>query len=185
LPTTSTTRPDGASDGGALAPQLPEEDGGASGGTADDESTGAAWWRGFLVSILIVALVMAPSAVRALRHRWERRAGPDRQVVLAWSRARRAARAAGVAGSTSWTTSEWVAAMVDAMPVASRPIRSLATVVDQVAYAPPGRVDLEAPGAYGTTLARECVNWARQVEAIADDGRPFLGRIADHFLRLR
>ena len=46
---------------------------------------------------------------------------------------------------------------------------SLAEIVDVVTFAPPGSVDLERSGAYGSTLRHDCELWANQVRRIAGD----------------
>ncbi len=122
-----------------------------------------------LVALGAVALAVLPAVVRRIRDRHRARSPSPDRVRAAWHRATRAAAAAGVPATSATTTSEWAAATGATLPAAARPMRSLAEVVDAVTYAPSGAVDLDRAGPYGETLVRDCVAWARQVDAIATD----------------
>jgi hypothetical protein len=67
------------------------------------------------------------------------------------------------------------------LPVAARPMWSLARTVDVVTYARPGTLDLEAVGPYGSSVVRDCASWARQVDEVADDSMSTGERIRRYF----
>ncbi len=58
---------------------------------------------------------------------------------------------------------------------------SLAGVVDRVSFAPPGTVDVERAGAYGSTLRHDCELWSNQVARIAADTQPARQRVRQYF----
>jgi hypothetical protein len=64
------------------------------------------------------------------------------------------------------TTREWATATATVLPVAARPMWSLSGVVDSVTFGTPDMIDLEAVGAYGSSVARDCTAWAHQIEEI-------------------
>ncbi|HSH10692.1 MAG TPA: DUF4129 domain-containing protein, partial [Ilumatobacter sp.] len=103
----------------------------------------------------------------------------------AWNRARAAAEQAGVAGRPSMTSREWARAVAAQLPVAARPMRSLAELVDQVVYSPPGSFELDRTGTFGTTLSHDSELWAQQVTRIAVDELTQLQRIRRHFTTWR
>lgn len=67
------------------------------------------------------------------------------------------------------TSSEWAIATANQLPVAARPMRSLAEIVDRVTYSPPGSIDLDRTGTFGATLGNDCELWSEQVSRIAID----------------
>jgi hypothetical protein len=83
------------------------------------------------------------------------------------------------------TPREWAAATAVQLPVAARPMASLAAIVDQVGFAPPGTVDLEHAGAYGSTLRHDCELWSNQVDRIAGDTLTLPQRIRHYFVDWR
>ena len=140
-----------------------------------------------ILTILAVLALgsVAPSAVRLVRSRTNRsNSGPER-VQRAWNRARAAAEQAGVAGRPSMTSREWARAVAAQLPVAARPMRSLAELVDQVVYSPPGSFELDRTGTFGTTLSHDSELWAQQVTRIAVDELTQLQRIRRHFTTWR
>jgi transglutaminase-like putative cysteine protease len=160
----STTAPSGPfvpSDGGL------DDFGGEDGFPA--ESSGGVPWRTIVVVALILAVLVGPWAVRAVRTRRERAGDLRDRVRSAWGRAMRAAMQAGVTGRDSMTVHEWATATAAELPVAARPMAALADVVDRVTFGPPDTVDLERQGAYGTTLGHDCELWADQIARIATD----------------
>jgi hypothetical protein len=70
------------------------------------------------------------------------------------------------------TSQEWATATAAVLPIASRPMSSLAGVVDLLLFAPDGTVDPGRIGAYGVPLVRECEQWAEQVERLAVESSP-------------
>ncbi len=139
------------------------------------------WWP-FVLPALVVAGCFAPAVVRRWRSRTRRRhATPDR-VAAAWRRACRDVRRAGVAGEVSMTTHEWADATAHHLPVAARPMASLADLVDRIEYSRPGTYDAD-DGSHGVrgTVGTECELWASQVGRIAVDTLPATRKAARHF----
>jgi hypothetical protein len=83
------------------------------------------------------------------------------------------------------TPREWAAATATQLPVAARPMASLADVVDRVSFAPPGSINLERAGAYGSTLRHDCELWSNQVDRIADDTISLRQRVKRYFVDWR
>jgi transglutaminase-like putative cysteine protease len=162
-------------DGGLTAPIT---DGG---GGAEPEGGSGVPWRVLVFATVVVGALAGPEITRRLRSRAARGHGPRERVEVAWSRARTAAERAGVVGRPSMTASEWAAATAAELPVAARPMRSLAEIVDRVAFAPPGYVDLERVGTFGATLGNDCELWSNQVDRIAADTLSPVQRIRHYF----
>jgi len=138
-----------------------------------------------VLGLLLVAGVVGPWLVRRFI-RFRRRAhGSDDQITAAWARARAAAADAGVAGSPAMTTSEWTAATADVLPVAARPMGSLAEMVDRVTFSAPGTVDLDHAGTFGDQLGDDCELWSQQVERIATDTLGPTARLKRYFVSYR
>jgi hypothetical protein len=142
-------------------------------------------WIVLAVLAMLAAGGAAPSIVRQIRTRTVRAHGPVERVQLAWTRALRAAEQAGVAGRASMTSREWATATAAQLPVAARPMRSLAETVDLVTYSPPGSVDLERAGSFGATIERDCELWSDQVGRISTDMLTTPQRIKRHFTTWR
>ncbi|HEY3484703.1 MAG TPA: transglutaminaseTgpA domain-containing protein [Ilumatobacteraceae bacterium] len=138
-------------------------------------------WRPFIAVAVIVLLLVLPAIVRRVKRRLERLNPPEQRVVDAWARATRAARSVGVPGRASMTPHEWARATAGAIPVAARPMTELATTVEAVAFAPPGRIDVGSTGPYGTSIARECSAWSHQIEEIAQDTYSTRERVVRYF----
>lgn len=173
---TPTTFPDGSG-------LIPDFDNGPGSPTSDEaaaDSTSVPWWPIVMVS-LVFALILAPLLVRSLRERRRRAGDLGERVARAWFRAVDAVQQAGVDGAPSMTVHEWATATAVELPVAARPMASLADVVDGVAFAPPGTIDLEREGAYGSTLGRDCELWADQIARIATDTLNLPQRIRRYF----
>jgi transglutaminase-like putative cysteine protease len=161
------------------------EAGGAPGAAADEEIAAddgltMPWTTIIVLGVLAIAL-LAPWAVRRWRLRAARRYGPAQRVQAAWRHALDAVVDAGVTGRASMTAHEWATATATRLPVAARPMSSLAEVVDQISFAPPGRIDLERQGALGDTLGRDCELWSEQVSHIAHDTLSNPQRIKRYF----
>ena len=142
-------------------------------------------WAPILVVGFLALLLLVPAAIRRVRRLRSRSHGPHEQVTAAWQRARAAAVDAGVAGSPSMTPTEWTAATAAVMPVAARPMRSLAEVVDLVMFAPPGEVDFEHRGTFGDSIADDCDLWASQIDKITTDTLTTPRRIERYFTDYR
>ena len=138
-------------------------------------------WRPIIIAALIALLLVLPAIIRRIKRRLERLAPPEQRVVDAWARATRAARSVGVPGRASMTPHEWSRATAQAIPVAARPMASLAEMVETVAFAPPGRIDVGTTGPYGTSIARECSAWSHQIEEIAQDTFSTRERLVRYF----
>ena len=82
------------------------------------------------------------------------------------------------------TSHEWAMATATQLPVAARPMGSLAEVVDQVSFSPPESIDLDHAGTYGETLRDDCELWARQVTRISDDTLSTFQRLKIYFTDL-
>jgi hypothetical protein len=117
--------------------------------------------------------------VRRWQSRARRQHATPERVAAAWRRACRDVERAGVDGAPSMTTHEWAAATARQLPVAARPMTSLAELVDRIEYARPGTFDTDdtSNGSVGT----DCELWAGQVERIAVDTLPATKKAARYF----
>ena len=114
---------------------------------------GAAAWAGVLAALLSAACLSSSEG----RAEPEARAEPLK-VVTTFTVIRDIAQ--NVAGT---------AATGDALPMAARPMASLAEVVDLVTFARSDVLDLRHSGISGQTIVDDCRRWADQVVAVADD----------------
>ena len=175
---------------GDAVPELPTG-GGTFGGELTDGSGSApdrddpVPWRTLLTLLAVVGLLSMPALVRRWNRRATRSLDPEQRVNAAWNRARAAAEQAGVAGSPAMTPREWAAATASQLPVAARPMASLAAIVDQIGFARPGTIDLELAGAYGSTLRHDCELWSNQIGRIAGDTLTLPQRIKLYFVDWR
>ena len=182
---TSSTLPE---PGSGLVPQFP--DGGNFGGDVANGDTaspatgsgGGVPWQPLTIVAVIAAALAMPAGMRWWRRRVDHSLEPGERVKAAWHRARHAAEFAGVGGHPAMTTREWAAATAAQLPVAARPMASLAEVVDVVSFSQPGSVDLERAGAYGSTLRHDCELWSNQVARIAGDTLTTRQRLRQYFL---
>ena len=203
LPTTPSTvvTPPTTVDGGSAATTVPplagevprSPDGGDFGGelvdgsdasVAGDNSSGIPW-RPLAVIVALAVLLSIPAVSRWWRRRSTRGLTAPERVQAAWNRALSAAERAGVGGTAAMTPREWAAATATQLPVAARPMASLADVVDRVSFAPPGSINLERAGAYGSTLRHDCELWSNQVDRIADDTITLRQRVKRYFVDWR
>ena len=172
--------------GGDAVPDIPG--GGTFGGElADGSGTPAADevtipWRTLVVLAAVAGLLSMPALARRWNRRTTRSLDSAQRVSAAWHRARNAAEQAGVGGTPAMTPREWAVATAAQLPVAARPMASLAAIVDQVGFAPPGSIDLEHAGAYGSTLRHDCELWSNQVDRIAGDTLTLPQRIKRYFV---
>jgi hypothetical protein len=153
--------------------------GGATGLPAESDDSSPNWALIILVSAVVI--VVAPWVVRRVLRFKHRHRGPREQIAAAWARARECAREAGVPGTPAMTGSEWSVATAHVLPVAARPMRSLAEVVDRVMYAPVAEVDLERRGTFGDRVSDDCELWANQIQRIVDDTLPGSTRLRRYF----
>jgi transglutaminase-like putative cysteine protease len=178
-PTTPTLAPGLDERGGELVlPELPDEGGARP--IAPDEA-GAFPWTPLVLGLVVIALLAGPWLIRRVIRVRRRGQDPRQQVTAAWARARAAVREAGVVGTSAMTASEWTAATAATLPVAARPMRSLAEVVDRVMFAPTDEVDLAKRGSFGDKLSDDCELWANQVTRIAIDTSSPTTRIKRYF----
>jgi transglutaminase-like putative cysteine protease len=181
-PTTVAPRRPSTVENGSQVPGLTPGRGTPDSGTT---SGGSVPWT---VLIALAALGMAavmPAVVRRVRTRAARGRGPIERVQAAWAHARAAAETAGVRGRPSMTAREWASATAIQLPVAARPMGSLAEVVDRVSFSRPGTIDLERSGSYGATLGHDCELWSDQIGRIAVDTLSTRQRIKRYFTDLR
>jgi len=134
-------------------------------GTGD--GSGGVPWPVLIVLGLGLLAAAFPAAARRFRTRALRQQPTPERVVAAWQRACQAVTRAGVPGRESMTATEWATATAHQLPVAARPMASLAHVVDRMGYARPGSFGPDSPGA--ATLGRDCELWSEQVGRIAAD----------------
>lgn len=181
-PTTVRTPSSGADSlppGGFDANQFPFEDEIAAAGSGTEP--GSFPWRTVLVSGIVAAALAAPALARRVRRLRHSALPGQERVISAWDRARTAAVEAGVAGTSSMTPHEWATATATVLPVAARPMASLADTVDRVVFAPPGALDLERRGTLGDRISDDCSLWADQVRRIAIDTLSTPQRIRRYF----
>ncbi len=131
-----------------------------------------------VATLLAVIVVATPEAVR----RWRRRhPDPDPAVQLnhLWSRAIGAVEATGFRADRSLTPIEQARAASPRLPVAARPLKSLAELTTQAVFSTAKDVaELKVP----TTAAEGGPRrWARQVERIATDSMTAAGRAKRYF----
>jgi transglutaminase-like putative cysteine protease len=149
-------------------PRILDPEGRTGSGSASDNSSGFPWPQ-VLVMAILAAGIAAPWVGRRWRARQARSHGPADRVLRAWVTATMAAQQAGVNGHQSMTTREWAAATAGQLPVAARPMRALAEVVDRVTFARAGTIDLDRPGTFGSSMTHDCELWSQQIRRIASD----------------
>ncbi len=139
---------------------------------------GTRWEVVSLVLLVPAALLALPELVR----RWRRRhpsADVARQVAVLWERALGAIQATGFRIDPTLTPVEQARAAAPRLPVAARPLRSLADVATAATYAPLEEVEeLVQPMMAGEPGPRR---WCRQVERVAADSMTAGGRLRRYF----
>jgi transglutaminase-like putative cysteine protease len=136
-------------------------------------------WVAVLVVLLLGALALS---LPALVRRW-RRAHPSndvaKQVAALWHRALGAVEATGCRIDPTMTPLEQARAISPRLPVAARPLKSLAEVATAATYATDEEVaHLADPHIAGEPGPRR---WCRQVERIAEDSMTASGRLRRYF----
>ncbi len=155
--------------------QTPEPQLAASGTVPND---GPPWSALLTVAGVLGAAAAAPAVVR-----WWRRRRPSAdlagQMIQLWQRALGAVSATGFHADPSLTPMEQARAAAPRLPVAARPLRSLASVATAAAFAPPGEVEsmlhVDGEGEPGPQ------RWCRQVERVAADYMTAGGRFRRYF----
>ena len=145
-------------------------------GTVPD--SGPPWSVLLTITGVLGAAAVAPAVVR-----WWRRRRPSAdvagQMIELWRRALGAVTATGFHPDPSLTPLEQARAAAPRLPVAARPLRSLASVATAAAFAPPGEVEsllhVDSEGEPGPQ------RWCRQVERVAVDYMTAGGRFRRYF----
>jgi transglutaminase-like putative cysteine protease len=145
--------------------------------TADSDDPTIPWWL-IALALLVAAAALFPAAARQWSKRKARQHGTLERVTMAWKQACRAASRAGVHGTPAMTSREWAAATAHQLPVAARPMASLASVVDRVTFSPPEVIEGDGSAA---TYGRDCELWSAQVGRIATDTLSNRERLASYF----
>ncbi len=179
---TPTSLPNNDQDGRPRFEDLPPVGGETPGSsTGGPSNTSKVPWLVLFIGAIAIALAVAPWALVRIGARRRRSLGETERVQRAWENARASAQLAGVAGAPSMTATEWAHATANRLPVAARPMRSLADLVDRVTYAPPGSIDLERIGTFGATVGQDSELWSEQVGRIAIDTLSPAQRIRRYF----
>jgi transglutaminase-like putative cysteine protease len=176
-PTTIHPRTQTPGDPDARTPALPNATAAAT--TAKDNSSPLPWLL-LAIPLILLLLVTFPAVARRWNRRAARQQGTQQRVNQAWEHACRAAARAGVEGSPAMTSREWSYATAHKLPVAARPMASLAAVVDRVDFARPESIDPQR----ATTYGRDCELWSDQVTRIATDTLSTTERMRQYFREL-
>ena len=173
-PTTIRPRTDRPGDPDARTPALPS---GNATPTTPDEGGSSLPWLLLVIPVILLLVVAFPVAARWWNRRSARQQGTQQRVQLAWQHACRAAARAGVDGTSAMTSREWAAATAHKLPVAARPMASLAAVVDRVEYSRPDSIEPHRANTFG----RDCELWSDQVTRIATDTLTSSERMRQYF----
>jgi transglutaminase-like putative cysteine protease len=145
--------------------------------TPPDDGRSAVPWVLLGIGVVAGAATLFPALARRWARRTARQQGTQQRVAMAWEQACKSAARAGVDGSPSMTSREWATATAHTLPVAARPMASLATIVDKVGYSRPESIDPEKASTYG----RDCELWSTQVGRIATDTLSNTERVKRYF----
>ena len=136
----------------------------------------------YVAILIFVGLLGVAALTPELVRRWRRRhPDPDvsKQVRDLWERALGAVEATGFRIDPSLTPVEQARAAAPRLPVAARPLKSLASLATEATFAPEQQVrELSLSTAPGEPGPRR---WARQVERIAADSMTASGRLRRYF----
>ena len=139
---------------------------------------GINWLAVAIVTAVLVLVLLLPAVVR----RWRRAhppADPARQMTTLWWRALGAVEATGCRVDPTLTPLEQARAISPRLPVAARPLKSLAEAATAATYATDDEVrhigDAQAAGEPGPR------RWCRQVERIAADSMTTGGKLRRYF----
>ena len=139
---------------------------------------GPPWGAVSIVGLLLLGGLALPEVVR----RWRRHHPPAdvaKQIGDLWRRALGALEATGLRVDPSLTPNEQARAAAPRLPVAARPLKSLAAVATAATYATPDEVaDLATPPHPGEPGPSR---WCRQIEHIAADSMTAGGRLRRYF----
>ncbi len=140
--------------------------------------SGVNWIAVAIVFGVLIVLLLAPAVVR----KWRRAhppADPARQMTTLWWRALGAVEATGCRVDPTLTPLEQARAVSPRLPVAARPLKSLAEAATAATYATDEEVrhlgDAQAAGEPGPR------RWCRQVERIAADSMTTGGKLRRYF----
>jgi len=165
------------------APNLPEEVPETSGEIIEDTQQGQSRSGQLIILLAFIGLALGlPAIVRWWRLRRTGRS-TDQQLARLWRRSLLALQDAGVSEVPSRTPMETAAATAEQLPIAARPISSLAEVVTEATYQASGTDGYEVAGSYGSSTIRDCGNWCRQIERAVSDTITTPERIRRYFTR--
>ncbi len=136
-------------------------------------------WRPLGALALLGVLLALPALVRRLRRAAV--TNPEDRLGHLWSRATSSLSDVGVRCRADLTPSEAATATSATFPLAARPMKSLAELVTQVAFAPDGHDRLGREGVLGTSTLQSATSWCRQVEQAVDDTVGPFGRLRRYF----
>jgi len=136
----------------------------------------------YVAILIFIVLLGAAALTPELVRRWRRRhPDPDvsKQVRDLWERALGAVEATGFRIDPSLTPVEQARAAAPRLPVAARPLKSLAALATEATFAPDQQVrEISLSTVQGEPGPRR---WARQVERIAADSMTASGRLRRYF----
>jgi len=173
-PTTVRPRNEQAADPDARTPALPSGTGTPT--TPQDQGSSFPWLL-LAIPIFLVLGLAYPAVARRWNRRLARKQGTQQRVERAWQHACKAAARAGVDASAAMTSREWANATAHKLPVAARPMASLAAVVDRVSYSRPESIEPHRAQTFG----RDCELWSDQVTRIATDTLSNTERMRQYF----
>ncbi len=173
-PTTVRPRNEQINDPDARTPALPSGNGTP---TTPEESSSSFPWILLVIPVILLGAAAFPAVARRWNRRKARQQGTQQRVDRAWQHACRAASRAGVDGSMAMTSREWANATAHTLPVAARPMASLAAVVDRVSYSRPESIEPHRAQTFG----RDCELWSDQVTRIATDTLTTSERMRQYF----
>ena len=141
-------------------------------------SAGEPPWRAIALLVMLAGAMGATAAslVARLRHQRRRAQPVDQQLAAAWRRATTAVAVVGVAWQPGATPLEIAAAAAQRLPMAARPMTSLAHAVTEATYRAEGSDGFAAVGAYGASRLGDCRNWAKQIDRAATESLGWYAR---------
>jgi transglutaminase-like putative cysteine protease len=185
-PVPTTVVADGGQD--PQGPNLPAEEfadpAGSDAAPPLGSGTGRAWpWTEVLLAGAVMSALIAPALIRRARARRATQTA-DRQLAYLWNRSVRALGDAGVPLSSSDTPLETATATARRLPIAARPVNSLAEVVTEAMYRPEGTTGYDVVRSYGSSTLLDCRTWTRQIERAVNDSISVADRTVRYFTRL-
>jgi hypothetical protein len=129
---------------------------------------------------VVLGVIAFPAVARRWRRRAKRRRTAHQRVLGAWHEACRSTARVGVPGEPSMTTHEWAHATAVVIPIAARPMASLAAAVDRFEFSRPESNDRTAAAAATHTEA-DCEQWSEQISRIAHERLTPIQRVRAYF----